>query len=251
MWMGPYQKQGFTWDANSAGGARTNAAGNAWGNASKVCELIHHPVVLAFDVWRGGDAGDFRFHGGRGDTDSEHLDARRLRWLSIGNCVLWVNVGSTISDDDGDVLRVRPVATTGCKLFVVHFVDAIRGVGVGAEVRHALHGTLDFRLGSVGVQVEDILGIIGVVDETDTDAVVADGESIDEQVDEVDDDVPVIIAVVSGVVVSDGTRAVHDEDDVEHAIRTSCNSKIYLNPCAEFQETEVYTWFCMISKCSN
>ena len=148
------------------------------------------------------------------DGRDVHLNVPLSCHVRLRHRVRLVDVRPAVGDDDRDVLGAAAVATARREYFVVGPVDRLLRVRLGASLAEAQR-VQDLLLALVIVQVELDLRRVRVADESDPNAPVLEGQTVDDLVDEAHAD------LVDRV---DAAGQVQDEGHV-HLFRATCEQK--------------------------
>ena len=150
-------------------------------------------------------------------ADGVHLNFGLARRLRVRDCVLFVHGRVTVGDDDGDVLGVGSVSLLQLELLFVHDPDGFGRVRVPAQVAHVSDLVLQRILVQArreAVQMEDGLGVRGEPDDADADITRLDVQVVDDTLDELQQQLPVVVRFIWWVVVANATRTVDHQNDV-------------------------------------
>ena len=149
-----------------------------------------------------------------GDGSHVHLNVPLSRHVRLRHRVRLVDVRAAVGDDNRDVMCATPVATARREHFVVGPVDRLLRVRLGARLAEAQR-VQDLLLALVIVEVELDLRRVRVADESDPNAAVLEGQTVDDLIDEAHAD------LVDRV---DAAGQVQDEGHV-HLFRATCKPK--------------------------
>ena len=185
------------------GDEAANGRGNGPSDLIELGKGLRHPVSLEEALRHGRDVAQLALPHTVCDADREDGGSGCARSDGISDGALGVNGAHAVGQNDGVVGRVGAVSPEGLELLTLHDPQASRGVGATPEVRHRVHRVLDVSGVAEGVQEENTGGVIRVIDEADLHLEVADGDEVDDVVDEGLHQVKVVRLAAGWVLVAD------------------------------------------------